>query len=208
MKSPIGYYPNSAKTKKKQSLRAKIPINILMSIASILATIDLLIDMSFTSFLVFVLSIFWVVFTLWHREVIHLLNKFLAWQKRHKINLLPLLCTAVVTLWWLDITTVPAHAQFFVQTEDWLRQAFPFEGGAAGASGVDIYTIVFNTLRAIFVLYLAISLVRVIAAARNDEDWQSLARTPLIILVTVTLGDILASVITGGATGGTGGTGG
>ncbi|HEY9692710.1 MAG TPA: hypothetical protein V6D15_10915 [Oculatellaceae cyanobacterium] len=55
-------------------------------------------------------------------------------------------------------------------------------------------------MRALFVLYLAVSLARVISSARNDEDWQNLARTPLIILITVTMGDVLAGIITGGST--------
>jgi hypothetical protein len=84
----------------------------------------------------------------------------------------------------------PAHAQFFKTTETWLTGKF---------AGIDptALGLVFNTLRAIFVLYLGISLVRVIAAARNDDDWQQLARIPLILVVTVTLGDLLAKLITG-----------
>jgi len=87
----------------------------------------------------------------------------------------------------------PAHAQFFQTTETWLTSKFNI-GGAGGGSAVSI---VFNVLRAIFVIYLGISLVRVIQAARNDDDWQQLARIPLILVVTVTLGDILAKLITG-----------
>ena len=46
-------------------------------------------------------------------------------------------------------------------------------------------------------IYLGIGLVKVIQSARNDDDWQQLARTPLILVVTVTMGNILAAVITG-----------
>ncbi len=38
-------------------------------------------------------------------------------------------------------------------------------------------------------IYLGIGLVKVIQSARNDDDWQQLARTPLILVVTVTMGD-------------------
>jgi hypothetical protein len=55
----------------------------------------------------------------------------------------------------------------------------------------------FNVLRGLFVIYLGISLVKVIQNARDGEDWQTLAKTPLIILVTVTLGDVLGGLITG-----------
>lgn len=55
----------------------------------------------------------------------------------------------------------------------------------------------FNVLRGLFLLYVGISLVRVINSARNDEDWQTIARTPLIIIIAVTAGDILTTLITG-----------
>ncbi|WP_180976851.1 hypothetical protein [Fischerella thermalis] len=61
--------------------------------------------------------------------------------------------------------------------------------------------LVFNVLRGLFLLYLGISLVKIIQAARQEEDWQNLARTPMIILVAVTVGDILTQLIIGtGAT--------
>ncbi|MFB2920188.1 MULTISPECIES: hypothetical protein [Aerosakkonema] len=191
---------------KNQSFLARIPISALMSTATVLLLIDMVVDGGVTSFLAFGLGIIGTASVIWPREINKFFNGFWHWQRRHKVNILPLLCTVIVTLWWLDITSAPAHAQFFIQTENWLRSAFPINGatGGTGAGGTDIYSVVFNTLRAIFVLYLAVALVRVIAAARNDEDWQSLARTPLIILVTVTLGDILAGLITGGAAGGPG----
>ena len=63
----------------------------------------------------------------------------------------------------------------------------------------DAIALFFNVLRALFLLYLGISLVRIVNAARNDEDWQNLARTPLIISVTIVVGDILTGLITGNA---------
>jgi len=59
-------------------------------------------------------------------------------------------------------------------------------------------------LRGLIVLYLGINLVKVVQAAREGDDWQTLARTPLIIVVTVTMGDLLTAMIVG--TGGTGTT--
>lgn len=206
MNSQLARYRLRSCQVDKKSFLARIPISALMSVTTVLLLIDMVIDGSVTSFLAFALGVIGTASIIWPREINKFLKEFWHWQRRHKINILPLVCTIIITLWWLDITTAPAHAQFFIQTENWLRSAFPINGGTggAGAGGTDIYSIVFNTLRAIFVLYLAVALVRVIAAARNDEDWQSLARTPLIILVTVTLGDILAGLITGGAAGGPG----
>ena len=61
---------------------------------------------------------------------------------------------------------------------------------------------IFAILRGLFLIYLGIALVRIVQAARNDEDWQILARTPIIVAVTVVIGDILAGLIVGGAGGG------
>ncbi|NET40190.1 MAG: hypothetical protein F6K19_51030 [Cyanothece sp. SIO1E1] len=91
----------------------------------------------------------------------------------------------------LSLLVAPANAQFFGAAEQWMSANF---GGAAGTA----IPLVFNVLRGLFLLYVGISLVRVINSARNDEDWQNIARTPLIIVIAVTAGDILTSLITGG----------
>lgn len=77
----------------------------------------------------------------------------------------------------------------------WMTSAF------TGISA-DAIKLVFNVLRGLFLVYLGISLVRIVNAARNDEDWQNLARTPLIIAITVVIGDILSGLVTGGGGGG------
>ncbi|MDJ0733534.1 MAG: hypothetical protein QNJ47_05500 [Nostocaceae cyanobacterium] len=84
----------------------------------------------------------------------------------------------------------PAQAQFFQNAETWMTAQFTGAGEAI--------PLVFNVLRGLFLLYLGISLVKVIQAARQDEDWQNLARTPMIILIAITMGDILANLIIGG----------
>ena len=82
-----------------------------------------------------------------------------------------------------------ANAQFFKNAETWMKGKF---------TGADkAIEIVFNVLRGLFLIYLGISLVKVIQAARQDQDWQDLARTPLIIVIAVSLGDILATFIVG-----------
>lgn len=84
----------------------------------------------------------------------------------------------------------PAQAQFFGSAETWMQGNF-------GANTGDAIPLVFNVLRGLFLLYVGISLVRVINSARQDEDWQTIARTPLIIIIAVTAGDILTTLITG-----------
>ena len=93
-------------------------------------------------------------------------------------------------LWLVTLLAYPAQAQFFGNAETWMTTNF---GTAAG----DAIPLVFNVLRGLFLLYVGISLVRVINSARNDEDWQTIARTPLIIIIAVTAGDVLTTLITG-----------
>lgn len=90
----------------------------------------------------------------------------------------------------LNFLSKPAQAQFFQNAETWMTSQFTGAGEAI--------PLVFNVLRGLFLLYLGISLVKVIQAARQDEDWQNLARTPMIILIAITMGDILANLIIGG----------
>jgi len=97
----------------------------------------------------------------------------------------------------LSVAPDPVHAQFFQSTQVWMGNVFKPTGNAASAVNTDVIALIFNVLRGLFVIYLGIALVRVIQAARNDDDWQQLARTPLIIVVAVTIGDVLASIITG-----------
>ncbi|RUS94163.1 hypothetical protein DSM106972_094220 [Dulcicalothrix desertica PCC 7102] len=101
------------------------------------------------------------------------------------------------TALFFDAFATPARAQFFQSAETWMTGQF------TGAD--EAITLSFNVLRGLFILYLGISLVRVVQAARQDEDWQNLARTPMIILIAVTMGDILANLIIGGGGGGAAG---
>ena len=130
------------------------------------------------------------------------LTKFYWWSQKKKLGLSALLFGLASASYFVFAVSDPAAAQFLNNTQQWMASNFTV-GGTTGTSST-IYAIVFNVLRGILVVYLGISLVRVVAAARNDEDWQSLAKTPMIILMIVALGDTLAGFITGGATGTTG----
>ncbi|MBE9135724.1 hypothetical protein IQ254_00630 [Nodosilinea sp. LEGE 07088] len=92
--------------------------------------------------------------------------------------------------WLITLLAFPAQAQFFGGAETWMQSNF-------GADAGDAIPLVFNVLRGLFLLYVGISLVRVINGARQDEDWQTIARTPLIIIIAVTAGDVLTTLITG-----------
>ncbi|WP_414620885.1 hypothetical protein [Calothrix sp. CCY 0018] len=97
------------------------------------------------------------------------------------------------TFFLLDALSTPAQAQFFQNAETWMTGQFTGAGEAI--------PLVFNVLRGLFLIYLGISLVKVIQSARENEDWQNLARTPMIILIAVTIGDVLANLIIGGGGG-------
>ena len=100
------------------------------------------------------------------------------------------LAIGVSLLSLLTVLAFPAQAQFFGDAETWMQSNF-------GAATGEAIPLVFNVLRGLFLLYVGISLVRVINGARQDEDWQTIARTPLIIIIAVTAGDILTTLITG-----------
>ena len=94
------------------------------------------------------------------------------------------------SIWW--ITSIkPSYAQFFGDAEDFFENTF--------TSSADGVAIVFGALRALYILYIAVSFVGVINAVRQDEDWQTVARTPVLVVVVVTLADILTGMIIGGA---------
>ncbi|WP_204141919.1 hypothetical protein [Halomicronema sp. CCY15110] len=83
-----------------------------------------------------------------------------------------------------------AYAQFFGAAEEFFTTTF---GDAAG----ETVPIIFGVLRALFLLYIAVSLIRVINAGRNDDDWQQLAKAPLIVVVAVVVADVLTGLVVG-----------
>lgn len=99
-----------------------------------------------------------------------------------------LLATAtILATAWLNYFTPPAHALFFSAAEDFFNQEFNLSATAIG--------IVFSTLRALYILYIAVSLIGVINSVRQDDDWQVAARLPILVVVVVTVADILTELI-------------
>lgn len=117
--------------------------------------------------------------------------------KRSLILLQILAAAIVLSLYWLDWFAAPAQAQFFGEAEKFFKKTLQ-SGSGTNASGSDTpVSLIFNVLRAIYLLYIAISLVGVINAVRKDEDWQSIARTPLLVVVAVTIADVLTRFVIG-----------
>lgn len=67
------------------------------------------------------------------------------------------------TFFLLNVLSTPVQAQFFQNAETWMTGQFTGAGEAI--------PLVFNVLRGLFLIYLGISLVKVIQASRQDEDW-------------------------------------
>lgn len=96
---------------------------------------------------------------------------------------------------WLGVA-FPSHALFFQAAEEYVQTIFAGANTGGGAAGVDgLIPLLFGALRVIFVLYIGIALVRVINAFRNDEDWQTAARIPLITVLCIVIGDALSTLI-------------
>lgn len=117
-------------------------------------------------------------------------------SRNQRILLQILAIGTILSLFWLDYFAAPAQAQFFGKAEAFfktnLTQGTSNAGGTQGA-----VTLVFNVLRAIFLLYIAVSLIGVVNAVRKDEDWQSIARTPLLVVIAVVVADVLTGFIIG-----------
>ncbi|MBW4586909.1 hypothetical protein G7B40_024050 [Aetokthonos hydrillicola Thurmond2011] len=126
--------------------------------------------------------------------VIHRIGQQVRAPKKTLLLLQVLAVAAILSLFWLDYFADPAQAQFFKRAEDFFKNNLSQGGGGNSSAAVSL---VFNVLRAVYLLYIAVSLIGVINAVRKDEDWQSIARTPLLVVVAVTIADVLTAFIIG-----------
>jgi hypothetical protein len=110
-------------------------------------------------------------------------------QANRKVKSAFLLMLGSLIFAFLNLLAAPAQAQFFQNAEDFFNTTFTSSGAAV--------PIVFNTLRALYIVYLAVAFIGVFNSVRQDEDWVSAARTPILVVITVTLADILTGLITG-----------
>jgi hypothetical protein len=89
----------------------------------------------------------------------------------------------------LNYCADPSYALFFSGAEEFLK----------GAPGISVasaaVTLVFNVLRGLFLLYVGLALVTTVNALRQDEDWQSVARTPLLVALAVGVSDVVTNLI-------------
>ncbi|BAY13468.1 hypothetical protein [Calothrix sp. NIES-2098] len=116
---------------------------------------------------------------------------------KRKIILLQILAAiALLSVFWLDYFAAPAQAQFFKKAEDFFQNTLT-QGSSNGGNTQLAVGLVFNVLRALYLLYIAVALIGVVNAVRKDEDWQNIARTPLLVVVAVTIADVLTGFVIG-----------
>jgi hypothetical protein len=137
------------------------------------------------------------------------LNQYHAGLSRYNLSpvlvagiALGLLAGFVLALAWVE----PAHAQFFGNAEKFVNKvisgnaaAGAVGGGAPGGNAIStgVVSLVMNTLRLLFVMYMLFGIVQVFQAVRQGEEWKDLARTPFFVVLAGTLGDVLVGAITG-----------
>ncbi len=119
-------------------------------------------------------------------------------SSKQRILLQILAIGTILSLFWLDYFAAPAQAQFFGKAEAFFKSNLTQGTTNAGGTQTAV-TLVFNVLRAIFLLYIAVSLIGVVNAVRKDEDWQSIARTPLLVVIAVVVADVLTGFVIGDA---------
>ena len=128
--------------------------------------------------------------------MIQYFGRQLGCSTRSLILLQMLVTVGIFSGFWLDYFADPAQAQFFKKAEDFFQNTLTQGAGTTNNTQAPI-SLVFNILRAIYLLYIAGSLVSVINAVRKDEEWQSIARTPLLVVIAVTMADVLTGFIIG-----------
>jgi hypothetical protein len=114
---------------------------------------------------------------------------------RQSIGLQIMAIALLLTVFWLDYFAAPAQAQFFAKAEDFFKNTLTEGSNDSGTNAA--VGLVFNVLRALYLLYIAVALIGVVNAVRKDEDWQNIARTPLLVVVAVTIADVLTGFIIG-----------
>lgn len=153
----------------------------------------MVVDISIHNMVMASLAFFTAGVALMPKQANSLLANFERWQRKYGINVYTVLFCLVGAIFLLDMATAPANAQFLNKAEAFFKKAEYFGDVATSP----VIGFIFAVLRGLFLLYLGISLVQVVQKARNDEDWQTIARTPVIVAITVVVGDVLAGLVTG-----------
>lgn len=184
----------SLKNHANQSIR--YPFNIQYRLQNLITSVPFLIAMS--CFLITISQSPVLVFGLFIGGIAVTFIQKLGQQTKIPSHCLVLLQTlvlaAILSVFWLDWFADPAAAQFFSKAENFFKTSLTDTSQSGASSAVSL---VFNVIRALYLLYVAVALIGVVNAVRKDEDWQVVARTPLLVVIAVTIADVLTSFITG-----------
>ena len=162
------------------------------------ATLSLLVDASLKGILFSMMLVALSISLIWSTAIQLRFNRLARWSRKTRLRRLAVtsLPSLLILVSYIltDLTLAPAQAQF-------LQNAETFIANLLSTSNVPatMVPLIFGVLRAIFVIYIAIAVIRVLVAARNDDDWTTLARTPLIIVMAIVIGDLMANLVIGGA---------
>ncbi|BDA72922.1 hypothetical protein RIVM261_011910 [Rivularia sp. IAM M-261] len=131
--------------------------------------------------------------------VLHQIGRQVNLPRRQVIFLQVVAVSVILACFWLDYFADPAQAQFFKRAEDFFRNNLTQSNtNTTNTTGTQAaISLIFNVLRALYLLYIAVALIGVINAVRRDDDWQNIARTPLLVVIAVTIADVLTGFVIG-----------
>lgn len=92
------------------------------------------------------------------------------------------------------LSPFPAQAQLLGNAETFMTGLFPDSSEAV--------ELIFGFLRGIYLIYIAYSGVQIVNAAREGEDYLTMARMPVLVAVAVPILDVVTGLITGEGVGG------
>ncbi len=134
------------------------------------ATVSLLLDASFKGILFSTLLVACAIGMMGATSLKLTLNGLARWSRKTRLRRLALtsLPSLVLLVAYIltDLTLAPAQAQFLQNAENFVTTLF-----AGSNVPATLVPLIFGVLRAIFVIYIAIAVIRVLVAARNDDDW-------------------------------------
>lgn len=93
---------------------------------------------------------------------------------------------------WMTVSS-PSHAILFDRAQTYATTLFNNAGGTTAVTA--LVPLIFGILRLIFVLYIGIAIIRCINAFRNEEDWTTAARIPVVVVFSIFVGDALTNMV-------------
>jgi hypothetical protein len=110
-----------------------------------------------------------------------------AWLRRHSNLLSRTACVALPVFTLMLSNQHPAAAYLFDTAQAAVDTAFP-----VSKTVVDM---AFSAGRAVFGLYLLVSIFKVLHSIRQEEDWQAVAQTPAMVFIGTQLASLATTLI-------------